>query len=89
MHLNDLPKPVAELQTTNITKKVLVVHSLQSPADTPPIKVFHGKDLSARATQSVQCLNVDWMAKVQSPAEATNFSSSLCTQTTSVAHPAS
>jgi hypothetical protein len=39
--------------------------------------------------QWVQCLTTDWMTGVQSPAEAKDFSSSLCVQTSSEAHPAS
>jgi hypothetical protein len=39
--------------------------------------------------QSVQCLTTDWTAGVRSPTEAEDFSSTLCIQTGSVAHPAS
>jgi hypothetical protein len=35
------------------------------------------------------CLTMDWMAGVQFPTEAEHFSSSLCIQTGSVAHPVS
>jgi hypothetical protein len=38
--------------------------------------------------QSVHCLTTDWTG-VRSPPQAKNFSSSLCVQTTSEAHPAS
>jgi hypothetical protein len=40
-----------------------------------------------RVAQSVQCLTKDWTAGVRSPTE--DFSSNLCVQTGSVAHPAS
>jgi hypothetical protein len=43
----------------------------------------------SQAAQSVQCLNMDWATGVQSFAEAKDFSSSLCVQTGSGAHPAS
>jgi hypothetical protein len=39
--------------------------------------------------QSVQCLTTDLTAGVRSPTEAENFSSNLCVQTGSGAHPAS
>jgi hypothetical protein len=39
--------------------------------------------------QSVQCLTTDWTAGVRSPTEAEGFSSNLCAQTGSGAHPAS
>jgi hypothetical protein len=39
--------------------------------------------------QSVQCLTTDWTAGVRSLTEAENFSSNLCVQTGSGAHPAS
>jgi hypothetical protein len=39
--------------------------------------------------QSVQCLTTDWTAGVRSPTEAEDFSSDLCVQTGSGAHPAS
>jgi hypothetical protein len=38
--------------------------------------------------QSVQCLTTDWTAGVRSPTEAQDFSSNLCVQTDSGAHPA-
>jgi hypothetical protein len=38
-------------------------------------------------SQSVKCLTVDWMTRVQSPMEAEDFSSSLCIPTGSGAHP--
>jgi hypothetical protein len=40
-------------------------------------------------SSSVQCLTMDWMARVRSPTEAEDFSSNLCIQTGSGAHPAS
>jgi hypothetical protein len=43
----------------------------------------------AGIAQSVQCLTTDWTTGVQSPTEAEDFSSSLCVQTGSGAHPAS
>jgi hypothetical protein len=39
--------------------------------------------------QSVQCLTTDWTAGVRSPTGAQDFSSTLCVQTGSGAHPAS
>jgi hypothetical protein len=45
--------------------------------------------LGAGIAQSVQCLTTDWTTGVRSPEEAKDFSSSLCVQTSSVAHPAS
>jgi hypothetical protein len=39
--------------------------------------------------QSVQCLATDWTAGVRSLTEAEDFSSNLCVQTGSGAHPAS
>jgi hypothetical protein len=39
--------------------------------------------------QSVQCLVMDWMTGVRSLTEAEDFSSNLCIQTGSGAHPAS
>jgi hypothetical protein len=52
---------------------------------------FHSdiKYWEAWVVQSVQCLTTDWMTGVQSPTEAKNFSSSLCIQTSSEAHPSS
>jgi hypothetical protein len=41
-----------------------------------------------RVARSVQCLTTDWTAGVQSPTEAEDFSSTLCSQTGSGAHPA-
>jgi hypothetical protein len=38
--------------------------------------------------QSVRCLTTDWTTRVRSPAEAKDFSSSLCVQISSGAHPA-
>jgi hypothetical protein len=43
----------------------------------------------SRVAQSVQCLTTDWTAGVQSTTEAEAFSSNLCAQTGSEAHPAS
>jgi hypothetical protein len=43
----------------------------------------------ARVAQSVQCLTTDWTAEVRSQTEAEDFSSNLCVQTGSGAHPAS
>jgi hypothetical protein len=43
----------------------------------------------AGVAQSVQCLTTDWTAGVRSPTEAEDFSSTLCVQTGSGAHPAS
>jgi hypothetical protein len=43
----------------------------------------------SQVAQSVQCLTADWTAGVRSPTEAEDFSSNLCVQTGSGAHPAS
>jgi hypothetical protein len=43
----------------------------------------------AAVAQSVQCLTTDWTAELRSPTEAEDFSSNLCVQTDSGAHPAS
>jgi hypothetical protein len=43
----------------------------------------------AEVAQSVQCLSTDWTAMVRSLTEAEDFSSTLCVQTGSGAHPAS
>jgi hypothetical protein len=43
----------------------------------------------SRVAQSVQCLTTDWPAGVRSPTEAEDFSSNLCVQTGSGAHPPS
>jgi hypothetical protein len=42
----------------------------------------------AGAAQSVLCLTTDWTTGVRSPTETEDFSSSLCIQTSSGAHPA-
>jgi hypothetical protein len=43
----------------------------------------------SRVAQSVQCLTTVWTAGVRSATEAEDFSSNLCVQTSSGAHPAS
>jgi hypothetical protein len=43
----------------------------------------------SRVAQSVQCLTTDWTAGVRSATEAEDFSSSLCVQPGSEAHPVS
>jgi hypothetical protein len=53
------------------------------------IKSKHYRSNLSRVAQSVQCLTTDWTAAVRFPAEAEDFSSSLCVQTCSGAHPAS
>jgi hypothetical protein len=45
--------------------------------------------MKIRVVQSVQCLTADWTAGLRSPTEAEDFSSNLCVQTGSGAHPAS
>jgi hypothetical protein len=45
--------------------------------------------LWAGVAQSVWCLTTDWTTGAWTPAEAKDFSSSLCVQTISGAHPAS
>jgi hypothetical protein len=45
--------------------------------------------LGARVVQSVQCLTANWTTGFPSPAEALDFSSSPCVQTSSGVHPAS
>jgi hypothetical protein len=44
---------------------------------------------TAAVAQSVQCLTTGWTIGVQSPTGAEDFSSSLCVQTGSGAHPTS
>jgi hypothetical protein len=46
-------------------------------------------DIGAGVAQSVQCLAMDWTIQVRSSAEAKDFSSNLCVQTNSQAHPVS
>jgi hypothetical protein len=46
-------------------------------------------NLGAGVVKSVQCLTTDQTTGVQSPADVKDFSSSLCVETTSEAHPAS
>jgi hypothetical protein len=43
----------------------------------------------SRVAQSVQCLTTDWTDCVRSPTKAEDFSSNLCFQTGSGAHPVS
>jgi hypothetical protein len=43
----------------------------------------------AGVAQSIPCLTTDWSTRIWSLAEAKDFSSSLCVQTSSEAHPAS
>jgi hypothetical protein len=45
--------------------------------------------VGAGVALSVQCLTMDWTTGVRSPTEAEDFSSGLCVQTGSGAHPAS
>jgi hypothetical protein len=45
--------------------------------------------IRAGVAKSVYCLTTEWATGVRSPAEAKNFSSSLCVQTRSEAHPVS
>jgi hypothetical protein len=51
--------------------------------------VAKGADPVTRVAQPVQCLTTDWTAEVRYPTEAQDFSSNLCVQTGSGAHPAS
>jgi hypothetical protein len=44
---------------------------------------------AAGVARPVQCLTTDWTIGVRSPTEADDFSSTLCVQTGSGAHPAS
>jgi hypothetical protein len=44
---------------------------------------------AAREAKSVQCPTTYWTTGVGSPAEAKDYSSSFCAQTSSVVHPAS
>jgi hypothetical protein len=45
------------------------------------------QELEAGVAQSVKCQTTDCTTGVRSPAEANDFSSSLCFQTSSEAHP--
>jgi hypothetical protein len=54
-----------------------------------PVLIILIFTLSAAVAQSVQLLTTDWTAGVRSPTEAEDFSSNLCLQTGSGAHPAS
>jgi hypothetical protein len=47
------------------------------------------REVGAAVAQSVQCLTTNWTTGIRSPTEAEDFSSSLCIQTGSGAHPAS
>jgi hypothetical protein len=47
------------------------------------------KDVVSRVAHSVQCLTTDWTVGVRSPTEEEDFSSNLCVQTGSGAHPVS
>jgi hypothetical protein len=47
------------------------------------------ENVISRVAQSAKCLPTDWTARVRSPTAAENFSSNLCIQTGSGAHPAS
>jgi hypothetical protein len=47
------------------------------------------KKVGAGVAQSVWCLTTNWTARIRSPTEAKEFSSSLCVQTDSGAHPSS
>jgi hypothetical protein len=49
----------------------------------------HAFCTGAGLAQSVYCLTTDWTTGVRSPAEAKDFSSSLCVQTSFETHPAS
>jgi hypothetical protein len=60
-------------------------------SDEPEFKslclVYDGK--VSQVAQSVWCLTTDWTVGVRSPPEVEDFSSNLCVQTSSGAHPAS
>jgi hypothetical protein len=51
--------------------------------------IIYFKIRRAGVAQSVQCLITDWAIWVRSPVETKDFSSNLCVQTGSEAHPAS
>jgi hypothetical protein len=51
--------------------------------------MFPSVKTGAGIAQSVQCLTTDWPTGLRSLAAAKDFSSSLCVQTGSEAHPAS
>jgi hypothetical protein len=55
----------------------------------PSLTTVHTLLQLLHVAQSVQCLTADWTAGVRSPTEAEDFSSNLCVQTGSGAHPAS
>jgi hypothetical protein len=51
--------------------------------------IWYTENFMSRVAKSVQCLTTDCTAGVRSPTEAEDFSSNLCVQTGSGAHPAS
>jgi hypothetical protein len=53
------------------------------------VACYHIMHVHGRGEKGVQCLTADWTARVRSPTEAEDFSSTLCVQTGSGAHPAS
>jgi hypothetical protein len=53
------------------------------------VKSLMGIFAGAGVAQSVLCLTMNWTTGVRSPTETEDFSSSLCVQTGSGAHPAS
>jgi hypothetical protein len=52
-------------------------------------KTLGTSGLGDGVAQSILFPTTDWTAEIRSPAEAKDFSSSLCDQTSSEAHPAS
>jgi hypothetical protein len=74
---------VAHLQTP-----VVFSVKLQSYQFSPYFTTTNTKSVT-RVAQSVQRLTTDWTDGVRSPTEAEDFSSNLCVQTGSGAHPAS
>jgi hypothetical protein len=78
---------------TLLTSAVIIVQS-QRAVCTVSVVIFAECTVATSKTEiyyssSLKCVTTDWATGVWSPAEANNFSSSLCVQTSSEAHPAS
>jgi hypothetical protein len=70
------------LQTATVTLNTLVLYIIT-------VYYFDTITIGSGVAQLVQCLTIDWTTVIRSPTEAKDFSSSLCVQTSSEAHPMS